>query len=146
MTFNNELSRKKEKSERIKWTHYSMYSVSHSTENWRVFNARHPMRIKATTTGLQAAERDRDREKEGSREEATHCSATKNKIKKIKNWLCSCWLSLVGTERNRLRFLTLYNSATFSHLDQLKSRRRKELVKGAACMVGVCVPCSFSGW
>lgn len=63
-----------------------MYSVSHSTENWRVFNARHPMRIKATTTGLQATERDRGREKEGSREEATHCRGKK------KTSVCSCWL------------------------------------------------------
>lgn len=35
-----------------------MYNVSHSTENWTVFNACRPMRIKATTTGLQAAERE----------------------------------------------------------------------------------------
>lgn len=72
-----------------------MYSVSHSTENWRVFNARCPMRIKATTTGLQAAERYRVREKEGSREEATHC---KKKTPKKQTSLCSCWLPSVLTE------------------------------------------------
>lgn len=84
-----------------------MYSVSHSTENWRVFNARRPMRIKATTTGLQAAERDRGREKEGSRKEATHCRGKK------KNLIVLLLASLVGTDRNRLQYLTLYTSATF---------------------------------
>lgn len=86
-----------------------MYSVSHSTENWRVFNARRPMRIKATTTGLQAAERDRGREKEGSREEATHCRGKKKK----KTLIVLLLASFAGTDRNRLRYLTLYNSATF---------------------------------
>lgn len=41
-----------------------MYSVSHSTENWSVFSACRPMRIKATTTGLQAeTEKSRDPER-----------------------------------------------------------------------------------
>lgn len=74
MTFNNELSKREI---RVKWKHYIIYSVSHSTENWRVLNACHPMRIKATTTGLQGADRDRDREKEGSIEEATQCRGKK---------------------------------------------------------------------
>lgn len=50
----------------------ALCTVSHSTENWRIFNAHRPMRIKATTTGLQAVERERGREKEGSREKETH--------------------------------------------------------------------------
>lgn len=64
-----------------------MYSASHSTQNWRIFNAHSPMRIKATTTGLQAAERERERdagrEKEGSREEETHSRGEKKKKKTL---------------------------------------------------------------
>lgn len=52
----------------------------------RVFNARRPMRIKATTTGLQAAERDTHREKGG-----IHRGGDSLKRKQIYS-LCSCWL------------------------------------------------------
>lgn len=116
-----------------------MYSVSHSTENWRVFNARRPMRIKATTTGLQAAERDRGREKEGSREEATHCRAKKEKKKK--NLIVLLLAPLAGTYWNRLPYLTLYNSATFSPSrpteDQNKKKKKtkkRSWSKGVACL------------
>lgn len=100
------------------------------------------MRIKATTTGLQAAERYRGREREGSREEATLQGTKKMKTKKP-HCAPADFLPVAGTDRNRLRYLTLYNSATFSHLDQLRIRRKKELVNGAACM-GVRVPRSWS--
>ena len=55
------------------------------------------MRIKATTTGLQAAERDRGREKEGSREEATHCRAKKKKKTNKKNLIVLLLAPLAGT-------------------------------------------------
>lgn len=112
-----------------------MYRIPQKTGEY--FNARRPMRIKATTTGLQAAESDRDREIEGSREEATHCRVI-TKEKKKTDCAPAGFLRRYGQKQ-----AAIFNTVQLcylSHLHQPKTRRRKELVIGRdACMV-VCVP------
>lgn len=86
------------------------------------------MRNKATTTGLQATERERDTERRRDPER-------RRLIEEGKNILVVLLLaSSADTKRNRLPYLTLYNSATFSHPGQPKtSRRERAGQRSCAC-------------
>lgn len=75
-----------------------MYSVSHSTENWTVFNVCRPMRIKATTTGLQAAEREIEMDGKKDPERRRLTAREKKKL------FVLLLASLAGTDRNRLPY------------------------------------------
>lgn len=95
------------------------------------------MRIKATTTGVQAAERYRGREKEGSREEAT----LQEEKKKNPHCAPAGFLSWYRQKQAAI-FNTVQLCYLFPSRPTADQKRKKELVKGAAC-IGVCVPRSW---
>lgn len=113
MTFNNELSEKKEENNE----HINiMYSVLHSMENGRVCSLSNEESRQQPQDYRRLKEIEAERKRDPERRPFT----AEEKEKEKKHLIVLLLASLAGTDRNRLRYLTLYNSVTFPDLDQLE--------------------------